>query len=287
MGGGHAGGQLGWIHFGLGDAESASVTVLWPDGEGGPAMPAEVDAFGIITPRLDRDRAVGAAAMTARGAAVHARLEAVTLPDFGLPTAMPELPIALYAERMARLRERAEAAGYQRMVIYARSGAQRQPGVPDRLRPALRGGRADRGAGWRSGRSGRQRVLGHGRCGAVADAAASVPGLQPPDPAARSLEAARGDPARGGHRTWKSCRALRVEGVCGSGDERRAGLPRRRAPRDRRRQRLRRERDRPLHRSDRWDARRQRGRAARRLRVGKLPHLAGRADDSSAGCGRA
>ena len=32
---------------------------------------------------------------------------------------MPELPIALYAERMARLRERAEVAGYQRMVIYA------------------------------------------------------------------------------------------------------------------------------------------------------------------------
>ena len=56
--------------------------------------------------------------MTAHGAAVHARLEAVTLPDFGLPTAMPELPIALYAERMARLRERAEVAGYQRMVIY-------------------------------------------------------------------------------------------------------------------------------------------------------------------------
>ena len=56
--------------------------------------------------------------MTARGAAVHARLEAVTLPDFGLPTAMPELPIALYAERIARLRERAEVAGYHRMVIY-------------------------------------------------------------------------------------------------------------------------------------------------------------------------
>ena len=49
VGGGHAGGQLGWIHFGLGDAESASVRVLWPDGEDGPEMPAEVDAFGIIT----------------------------------------------------------------------------------------------------------------------------------------------------------------------------------------------------------------------------------------------
>ncbi len=48
VGGGHAGGQLGWIHFGLGDAESASVRVIWPDGERGPAMPAEADTFGII-----------------------------------------------------------------------------------------------------------------------------------------------------------------------------------------------------------------------------------------------
>jgi hypothetical protein len=32
IGGGHAGGQLGWIHFGLGDATSTSVNVIWPDG---------------------------------------------------------------------------------------------------------------------------------------------------------------------------------------------------------------------------------------------------------------
>ena len=49
VGGGHAGGQLGWIHFGLGDAESASVRVIWPDGERGPTMPAQADGFGIIT----------------------------------------------------------------------------------------------------------------------------------------------------------------------------------------------------------------------------------------------
>ena len=48
VGGGHAGGQLGWIHFGLGDAESASVRVIWPDGERGPAMAATADTFGII-----------------------------------------------------------------------------------------------------------------------------------------------------------------------------------------------------------------------------------------------
>jgi hypothetical protein len=48
IGGGHAGGQLGWIHFGLGDAESASVRVLWPDGQRGPAMEVPADTFGIV-----------------------------------------------------------------------------------------------------------------------------------------------------------------------------------------------------------------------------------------------
>jgi len=32
IGGGHAGGQLGARHFGLGDAESAEITITWPDG---------------------------------------------------------------------------------------------------------------------------------------------------------------------------------------------------------------------------------------------------------------
>ncbi|KQU95906.1 CRTAC1 family protein [Devosia sp. Root105] len=32
VGGGHAGGQLGWVHFGLGDATASSVAVVWPDG---------------------------------------------------------------------------------------------------------------------------------------------------------------------------------------------------------------------------------------------------------------
>lgn len=33
IGGGHAGGQLGWLHLGLGAAERAEVRVRWPDGE--------------------------------------------------------------------------------------------------------------------------------------------------------------------------------------------------------------------------------------------------------------
>jgi hypothetical protein len=46
-------------------------------------------------------------------------LAEVALPDFGMPDAMPEIPPSLYAARLDRLRQRAEAAGYQRLVIYA------------------------------------------------------------------------------------------------------------------------------------------------------------------------
>ncbi|HET7141813.1 MAG TPA: hypothetical protein VFJ03_04960 [Candidatus Limnocylindria bacterium] len=49
----------------------------------------------------------------------RARLAEVSLPDFGLPDAMPELPAELYARRLARLRERAEQAGLDRLVLYA------------------------------------------------------------------------------------------------------------------------------------------------------------------------
>lgn len=48
IGGGHAGGQLGWIHFGLGEAESAEVRVQWPDGEIGPWVRVDANQFLII-----------------------------------------------------------------------------------------------------------------------------------------------------------------------------------------------------------------------------------------------
>jgi hypothetical protein len=48
VGGGHAGGQLGWIHVGLGDATRATVTVRWPDGEAGPALEVEANRFAVI-----------------------------------------------------------------------------------------------------------------------------------------------------------------------------------------------------------------------------------------------
>ena len=48
-----------------------------------------------------------------------ARLATIDLPDFGMPAAMPQIPPALYAARLERLRERADARGYDRLVVYA------------------------------------------------------------------------------------------------------------------------------------------------------------------------
>ena len=48
VGGGHDGGQLGWIHFGLGPASDAKIRVQWPDGETGPWMDVKANGFDII-----------------------------------------------------------------------------------------------------------------------------------------------------------------------------------------------------------------------------------------------
>jgi hypothetical protein len=48
VGGGHAGGKLGWIHFGLGDATSADVRVHWPNGDAGPWMTIRADQLVTI-----------------------------------------------------------------------------------------------------------------------------------------------------------------------------------------------------------------------------------------------
>jgi Xaa-Pro aminopeptidase len=48
-----------------------------------------------------------------------ARLADVELPEFGRPASTPEIPAALYSARLERLRERMEAHGYDRLVVYA------------------------------------------------------------------------------------------------------------------------------------------------------------------------
>ncbi len=47
------------------------------------------------------------------------RLADVALPDFGMPDATPEVPKSTYHTRLEALRERAEAHGYDRLIVYA------------------------------------------------------------------------------------------------------------------------------------------------------------------------
>ena len=48
-GGGHAGGQLGWWHFGLGDDPQAEVRVIWPDGSASDWAKVAGDGFYDLT----------------------------------------------------------------------------------------------------------------------------------------------------------------------------------------------------------------------------------------------
>ena len=48
VGGGHAGGQAGWLHFGLGKRTAAEVRVLWPDGSSGDWQPVRAGGFYVL-----------------------------------------------------------------------------------------------------------------------------------------------------------------------------------------------------------------------------------------------
>jgi enediyne biosynthesis protein E4 len=50
IGGGHASGQLGWLHFGLGDTTVAEVRVIWPDGAADDWQPLPMNAFATLAP---------------------------------------------------------------------------------------------------------------------------------------------------------------------------------------------------------------------------------------------
>jgi enediyne biosynthesis protein E4 len=45
VGGGHASGQLTWVHFGLGESQNAEARVIWPDGTADDWRPVEADGF--------------------------------------------------------------------------------------------------------------------------------------------------------------------------------------------------------------------------------------------------
>ncbi len=48
VGAGHASGELGWIHVGIGSADGADVRVTWPDGEVGPWLHVSANTFALI-----------------------------------------------------------------------------------------------------------------------------------------------------------------------------------------------------------------------------------------------
>jgi hypothetical protein len=48
VGGGHSGGQLGWVHFGVGTSAGADVRVLWPGGEIGPWLHVPANEFTVV-----------------------------------------------------------------------------------------------------------------------------------------------------------------------------------------------------------------------------------------------
>ena len=49
VGGGHAGGALGFTHFGLGEATGAKLRVRWPDGEVSPWREVPTNAFMVVS----------------------------------------------------------------------------------------------------------------------------------------------------------------------------------------------------------------------------------------------
>jgi hypothetical protein len=52
-GGGHASGSVGWLHFGLGNAEEAELRVVWPDGSEGAWQILPAGTFQILHPAAD------------------------------------------------------------------------------------------------------------------------------------------------------------------------------------------------------------------------------------------
>ena len=213
VGGGHAGGQLGWIHFGLGDADAAEVRVQWPDGEVGPWMALAAGEFAII----ERGRPTATPGIQRRlmttTATRRAVLADVELPDFGMPASEPLLPPSIYAERLERLRARMDARRYDHLVVWAdrehSANLAYLTGFDPRFEEAVLIVVDER----RSGAARRQRVLRRGRGGAAADALRPLPGSQPARPAPRRLVAAAGDPRRRGHHDRQPRRRRRMEDV--------------------------------------------------------------------------
>ena len=165
--------------------------------------------------------------MTSR--TVVPRLAEIGLPDFGMPETTPEIPAATYGTRLEALRERADARGYERLVVYAdrehSANMSFLTGFDPRFEEAI----------LVVGPTGPPVILVGNECYGMAGAAPltmrremfqdlSLPS-QPP----RSLEAAGRHLRRRGHPAGQPRRCHRLEDVRQPRDDRGPGLHRRRA----------------------------------------------------------
>ena len=211
--------------------------------------------------------------MSARVRSRTARLSGIDLPDFGLPDREPVTPATIYRDRLAALRARAAARGYDRLVVYAdrehSANLAWLTGFDPRFEEAL----------LVVGPDGDPAILVGNECFGMAGAAplpmrrVLFQDLSLPGPAAGPVATARRHPHRRGRRTGRPDRRRRLEDVRRPVDDRGPGLHRRRAAPPDRRPRARRERDRPVHRRRRRPARGQRRRRPRRARMGIVSDL--------------
>ena len=144
VGGGHVSGQLGWTHVGLGPATrgrgprhrgrtaSRALAARRPRTSSRSSSAARPRSGPWTPPRARRRR---------DDRPSRARLARIDLPDFGMPDREPGAPAVAVRGAARRLsRARADARGYDRLVVYADREHSANLVVPDRLRPAVRGG---------------------------------------------------------------------------------------------------------------------------------------------------
>ena len=197
-----------------------------------------------------------------RAQATRARLAEIPLPDFGRPAVEPLLPPAIFAERLARLRAAMAARGYDHLVVWAdrehSANLAYLSGFDPRFEEAV----------LVVGASGDPAVLVGNECAGMAAAAPlpmrtvtfqdlSLPGQPRDDSRIAAL-----DPARRGDPGGQPGRGRGLEDVRHPGHDRGAGLPRRRAPRQRSRAGLVENAIRPPDRPGRRAAGDQRGRTS-------------------------
>ena len=227
--------------------------------------------------RHDRARRAGAASVVPRRdervMTRTARLSDITLPDFGMPEAAPEIPAAIYRDRIERLRARADEHGYDHLLVYAdrehSANLAYLTGFDPRFEEAL----LVRGRVRRPRDPGRQRVLSARReprrspCGVTSSRTSACRASREIAPG-RSPRSWRTRVSGSGHRIGVD----RLEGVRRPRADRGARVPRRRGARHGR-VRHRRERGLPLDRRGRRPSRDQRGRTAGGVRTRGVPDL--------------